>query len=255
MRERSPYRFSINVNRTSTLAIDFIARFGDDLAMRYDGGKGVSFPHLINLMPPHQRYVETHLGGGAVMRHKRPAASQVGIDLDPRVVDTWRKNCPHLCEIVHGDAVDQLMAMKLDADTVVYADPPYLAETRRRSRVYRCEYSTRDHERLLECLDSLSCRVLLSGYPSALYERYLSGWSVHRFQAKTHTDVREEWVWFNYPKPIALHDDRYLGDDFRERELIRRRQNRLRNRISQLSTTEQASLYAWLQGRIELGAK
>ncbi|CAG0979366.1 hypothetical protein MTYP_01670 [Methylophilaceae bacterium] len=221
--------------------------------MRYDGGKGVSFPHLINLIPPHRKYVETHLGGGAVMRNKLPAKNQIGIDLDPHVIETWRQDLAHHCHIIHGDAVDNILAMELDAETVVYSDPPYLAETRRRSRVYRCDYSVRDHERLLECLISLPCKVLLSGYPSALYERCLAGWSVYRFEAKTHVGMREEWVWYNFQKPTVLHDDRYMGSNFREREVIRRRQNRLRNRISQLSEAEQASLYAWLRGRVETG--
>jgi DNA adenine methylase len=208
--------------------IDIIAKFSDDIVMRYDGGKGVSFPHIINLIPPHRKYIETHLGGGAVMRHKRPASSQIGIDLDINVIETWTQNLAHHCEIIHGDAVNQLQSMNLDANTVIYADPPYLAETRRRSRVYRCDYTVQDHINLLECLSFLPCKILLSGYPSKLYERYLTGWSVYRFEAKTHVGMREEYVWFNYPKPTLLHDDRYLGNDFREREVIRRRQGRLR---------------------------
>lgn len=221
--------------------------------MRYDGGKGVSFPHLINLIPPHRKYVETHLGGGAVMRNKLPAAHQVGIDLDPQVINLWRQDLAHHCDIIQGDAVDSLSTMRLNADTVIYADPPYLAETRRRVRVYRCDYSAKDHERLLECLVSLPCKILISGYPSKLYERYLAGWDVYRFEAKTHVGMREEWVWYNYPKPVVLHDDRFLGNNFRERELIRRRQERLRSRISDLTEAEQASLYAWMRERIETG--
>ncbi|WP_026295480.1 DNA adenine methylase [Methylophilus methylotrophus] len=219
--------------------------------MRYDGGKGVSFPHIINLIPPHRRYIETHLGGGAVMRHKRPAISQIGIDLDSKVIETWSQNFPHYCDIIHGDAVSHLEFMSLDADTVVYADPPYMTETRRRTRVYRCDYTEQDHVRLLECLTSLPCKVILSGYPSKLYEKYLANWSVYRFEAKTHVGIREEWVWFNYKKPSVLHDDRYLGSDFRERELIKRRQDRLRDRISKLSESEKSSLYSWLSNEVK----
>ena len=73
---------------------------------------------------------------------------------------------------------------------------------------------------------------------------------MHRFEAKTHVGMREEWVWFNYQKPIVLHDDRYLGSDFREREVIKRRQDRLRNRISKLSESEQASLSKWLSNQV-----
>lgn len=180
------------------------------------------------------------------MRHKRPAIEQIGIDLDLTVTSMWSQRYPSVCQVIHGDAVDQLAQLGVDEDTVVYADPPYHPDTRRRSRVYRCDYSEKDHVRLLECLIKLPCKVLLSGYPNPLYERYLRDWSVHRFQAKTHVDVREEWVWFNYPKPKVLHDDRYLGNNFREREVIRRRQDRIKNRISQLSTQERVALHMWL---------
>ena len=58
--------------------------------MRYPGGKGKCFQRLINLMPEHATYIETHLGGGAVMRHKRPAQRNIGIDVDAQVIDAWR---------------------------------------------------------------------------------------------------------------------------------------------------------------------
>ncbi|HJW53990.1 MAG TPA: DNA adenine methylase [Burkholderiaceae bacterium] len=230
--------------------LDPLANSGDTFVMRYDGGKGTCFAQLINLMPPHRQYIETHLGGGAVMRHKRPADRQIGIDLDPDVVTNWRTNWSTMCEAVHGDAVDYLGNAQLDGDTVIYADPPYHPDTRRRSRVYRFDYSVRDHERLLDCLTGLPCKILLSGYPSSLYERKLAGWSVHRFNMRTHVDTREEWVWFNFPTPKVLHDDRYLGDNFREREVIRRRQMRIRDRIDQLSIVEQQALCAWLSNKL-----
>ena len=218
--------------------------------MRYNGGKGVCFPLLINLMPQHTRYIETHLGGGAVMRNKRPAQQQIGIDIDPAVAELWNRQWPGLCDVINSDAVDYLERNALDGDTLIYADPPYLPETRRRSRVYRHDYSANDHERLLECLTAVPCRVMISGYPSALYERYLGGWSTHRFRARTHVETKEEWVWFNYSKPSVLHDDRYFGENFREREVIRRRQDRLRHRIDRLSVTEKVSLYSWLSNKV-----
>jgi site-specific DNA-adenine methylase len=187
------------------------------------------------------------LGGGAVMRNKLPAVEQIGIDLDPAVLNIWRQRWPKLCDLVPGDAVDYLQSIQLDSDTVIYSDPPYHPDTRRRERVYRCDYSIRDHERLLECLVALPCKIMISGYASPLYEKHLAGWSVHRFQAKTRVDIREEWVWFNYAKPEVLHDNRHLGKNYREREVIRRRQERLRSRICRLSMAEQMSLYGWLE--------
>lgn len=216
--------------------------------MRYAGGKGVSYPHLINLMPPHTRYIETHLGGGAVMRNKHPAREQIGIDIDARVIEGWQET--DLCQLIQVDAVAYLQEVQVDRNTLVYADPPYHPDTRRRARVYRHDYSADDHGRLLECLTSLNCQVMISGYPNPLYERYLSDWSVHRYNAKTHTDVREEWVWFNFDRPQILHDSRYIGGNFREREIVRRRQARLRDRIAQLPIVEQSALLNWLSDQV-----
>ena len=52
----------------------------------YPGGKGGVFQRLINLMPSHEVYIETHLGGGAIMRNKRPALRNIGIEIDPKVI-------------------------------------------------------------------------------------------------------------------------------------------------------------------------
>ncbi len=38
-------------------------------------------------MPPHEIYIEAHLGGGAVMRHKYPAKRNIGIEIDSEVIE------------------------------------------------------------------------------------------------------------------------------------------------------------------------
>lgn len=227
-------------------SLDTIAKNGDACDMRYDGGKGTCYAQLINLIPPHQRYIETHLGGGAVMRYKKPALEQYGIERDHAVVEMWERELKDHCKLLHGDAIDCLEALPVDSNTFVYSDPPYHPDTRRRARVYKHDYSVEDHVRLLDCLTKLPCDVLISGYTSPLYEQRLATWNKHKFLVRTRVGMREECVWFNYAKPDIPHDDRYLGDDFRQREVIRRRQSRLRQRVEKLSRAEQASLHAWL---------
>lgn len=51
--------------------------------MGYPGGKGRLWQDIVALMPPHDTYIETHLGGGAVIRNKRPARVNIGVDIDP----------------------------------------------------------------------------------------------------------------------------------------------------------------------------
>ena len=45
--------------------------------MNYPGGKGGVYQRLINLMPPHDVYIETHLGGEAIIRNKKPAKIEI----------------------------------------------------------------------------------------------------------------------------------------------------------------------------------
>lgn len=60
--------------------------------MTYPGGKNGSgvYQAIINLMPPHRVYIEPFLGGGAIMRLKRPAIANIGVDSD----DTIEHNYP-----------------------------------------------------------------------------------------------------------------------------------------------------------------
>jgi hypothetical protein len=57
------------------MPLDIIASFSDPRAMVYAGGKNGAgvYQTIINLMPPHDVYIEPFLGGGAIMRQKRPA--------------------------------------------------------------------------------------------------------------------------------------------------------------------------------------
>lgn len=56
--------------------------------MSYPGGKagpGV-YQQIINQMPPHDVYIEAFLGAGAIMRRKRPAGLNIGIEADAGVI-------------------------------------------------------------------------------------------------------------------------------------------------------------------------
>lgn len=217
--------------------------------MRYPGGKGKCYQRLINLMPPHETYIETHLGGGAVLRNKRPAKSNIGIDADERVVATWGQNFSKWCNVVQADAAAFLEQYPFQGSELVYADPPYVATTRRRSKIYRYEYSDGDHLRLLDVLAALPCMVMISGYASAIYQERLSEWRKVSFSANTQSGIREECVWMNFPEPSRLHDASFLGTTFREREAIKRRHQRLFDRFGRMDPTEREHILQVLNNR------
>jgi len=261
--------------------------------MGYPGGKsgpGV-YHRLINLMPPHQTYVEPFLGGGAVMRLKRPAPYSIGVDLDAAVIRQWRSGIgeaaarprsvtlpisaaacesadagqeassgesaaarstanapiwapeisadtgafadprvsarspisdPPRFRFLRGDALTFLQSYPFAQDDVIYCDPPYLMSTRSSGPLYRHEFSDEQHAELLSTIGELPCRVMISGYWSELYASRLHRWNSIHFETMTRGGMATEWVWYNYDAPVALHDYRFLGESFRQRQDLKR---------------------------------
>jgi DNA adenine methylase len=283
--------------------------------MTYPGGKNGAgvYQAIINRMPPHRVYIEPFLGGGAIMRLKRPAAVNIGLDLDADVIRRFRRWRPIPADSAmlaiggtgqtgeggqprqkrradptagSDDAAGRIAgsgdgrrrvdpnppekarssprARKRDAssyrfeiadamaflrdypyvgDELVYCDPPYMHETRGRRNLYRFEMEDAQHEDLLALLKGLPCRVMLSGYWTRLYARVLKRWDSFTFSAVNRAGQRTtEWVWSNFAEPVALHDYRYLGANFRERERIKRKKARWVNRLVKMPTLERKAL-------------
>jgi DNA adenine methylase len=82
-------------------------------------------------------------------------------------------------------------------DTLFYVDPPYLPETRIYSKKgYRYEMTKEEHESLLFQLSALRGKVVLSGYPSELYESMLFTWKrIDRQVLTTGQGCRTEVLW------------------------------------------------------------
>jgi len=228
---------------------DLRAINSDASSFRYPGGKGGAgvYQTLINNMPPHDVYIETHIGGGAVMRHKKRAKMNIGIDADPAASGL---TIPGIIAI-NGDASvffkTRAGRKSINEKTFVYSDPPYLMETRKSGKIYDYEYTTEQHIELLDVLKSLPCMVMISGYWSELYANTLAEWNSFSFEAQTRRGMATEWVWFNYPWPTELHDYRYLGDNFRERERIKRKIKRWVARLARLPQLERAALFSAME--------
>lgn len=89
-------------------------------------------------------------------------------------------------------------------DVLIYADPPYLLDTRG-GKLYRHEMTEQDHVELLVALLQHKGAVILSGYPSELYDRELKGWSrITRRSYNQNKDPRTEVLWCNFELPEQI---------------------------------------------------
>jgi len=173
---------------------------------------------IIAMMPPHNTYIETHLGGGAIMKRKPPALKNLGIDRDPQAIREF--GCEYPVELITGCAHSFIANYDFKGYELLYCDPPYLISTRTSPRRYRYDYTEGDHVELLNLLKSVPCQVMLSGYPSKLYDDALGDWNNVQVQAISRGGIRTEKVWFNF-EIDRVHWASYTGKNFTERQNVK----------------------------------
>lgn len=91
-------------------------------------------------------------------------------------------------------------------DVLIYADPPYILETRTK-RHYKHELTTEDHVELLKLLNDHPGPVLLSGYEHDLYNDLLNKWHKQSISVLAEAGAkRQEVLWIN---PVAATQGYY----------------------------------------------
>lgn len=224
MREKAPAEFNIGIDRSGAAIAAAREEFENSVSDRLTPGLAIR-PALASL-----RILTPH------------SAMRPGIDLlviDKRVFGpspsfTFRRM----------DVVKFLTSYKVTGNEFIYLDPPYLIETRSgKSALYEHEFTDWQHVELLKLIRRMKCCVAISGYPSRLYADMLGDWRRvdYRNTTRGHS-VRTECLWCNYDEPSVLHDYRYIGDDFRDRERIRKVQRNLLGKLRRLPTLERRAL-------------
>ena len=173
------------------------------------------------------------------MLRKPAALHNIGIDLDPEALRAFE--CDYPVAKVNACAHNFLSTYAFRGRELVYCDPPYLHDTRTSSRRYRFDYETQDHIELLKLLKTLPCSVMLSGYPSVLYDELLTGWRSLELQVMNHGGVRTEKLWFNFT-PDRVHWSRYAGKNFTDRQRIKRKAESWRRRYQALPREERLAV-------------
>ena len=104
-----------------------------------------------------------------------------------------------LAQIESMDAI-ALIERYDKANCLIYADPPYMPETRSKG-IYAFECDDDYHARLLDALDAHSGAVVLSGYDNDLYNQRLAHW--RRVTKESYAELgckRSEALWIKEAK-------------------------------------------------------
>lgn len=98
-------------------------------------------------------------------------------------------------------AIELIERFRYD-NVFIYADPPYMLETRT-GKQYKYEMSDQDHIELLEVLLQHPGPVITSGYDNELYNDMLADWDTDTIAERAEYGGKKiEKIWMNY-KPIG----------------------------------------------------
>ena len=101
-------------------------------------------------------------------------------------------------------------------NTFIYADPPYVKETRTSTKIYEHEYTTEDHIKLLQTItECKQAKIMLSGYPNKLYDKHLKDWKTITFNVKKSSSrnsgkikpMATEQLWMNYEPFVDIFEE------------------------------------------------
>jgi DNA adenine methylase len=141
---------------------------------------------------------------------------------------TWPEAIPAFTRRLRGVVIENRNALEViermdSTSTLIYADPPYCHSTRSaimgrsaKTHGYRHEMTDDDHRQLAAVLHKCVGMVVLSGYPSDLYDQELfADWV--RYERRAVADgakIRTEVVWLNRSCATALEQQAAQGRMF-----------------------------------------
>lgn len=104
--------------------------------------------------------------------------------------------------IIENRAASEVISAHDSKESLFYIDPPYVSSTRDPGSDYKFEMTIEEHKILAAQLSEIKGMVIVSGYPSPLYDEIYKGWyKEEKFALADGAKKRTECLWFspNFP--------------------------------------------------------
>jgi DNA adenine methylase len=141
------------------------------------------------------------------------------------------------------DIIQTFFNVPATTEKFIFMDPPYLHSTRpKNTNIYEFELSESDHIKLLSSIGSIQVNTMIIHPDCDLYNEYLKSWRSVQLKIRYHNKTSIEKLYMNYEKPKKLLTTKYLGKDCWDRQRIKRKGDRLINKIKSLNDQERQFL-------------
>jgi DNA adenine methylase len=223
--------------------------------MKYFGGKNLAglYQWIINNIPQHDTYIEPFAGSGAIYRLKRPALKSYLCELEPKA---FRNLETSIGSQNPETAIGSTACLNTDGlefieenfrlcgpETFIYADPPYVLESRKSDTRYKFDWTDDHHHKMLDLFLPMKASIAISGYENSIYSGRLKGWRmVHTWAVTRSGKMAKECLWMNYAPPMLLHDSSYAGSGFTDRQRIKRKAQRWAAKFAALPAAERQAI-------------
>lgn len=220
----------------------------------YNGGKNGSgvYQAIINQVPPHDVFISGFAGNCGVLSNiRRAPMASIAIDVDAGVIEGW--NSIKGIKALNSDFfkyLDNFCPVSFsDISYFFYLDPPYLGTSRKSNQpLYKNEMQDpATHKKLLLQAKKIEYPVCINHYPCELYDTMLKGWRKLEIIGRTRSGMVTDCLYMNYPEPTALHDYRYIGNDYREREMYKKSKKNMLAKFARMTALERSYVISELQ--------
>lgn len=219
----------------------------------YKGGKNGNgtYQTIINQIPKHEIYIEPFAGSAAIFRHKLAAVNSILCDKSREQCEKLKNKLSPSPIIINCDTIQSIhfiiemgnILHNCNHSVFMYLDPPYPMESRTyKKNIYKYELSTAHHNALLNAIRSANFNIAISTYENTMYATKLKNWRLVLYQSIVRGGTRTEFLYMNYSEPSELHDYKYIGNTFRQRETFNRYRKNYINKFNRFPATLQNSI-------------
>lgn len=214
--------------------------------MYYPGNKNIPglIHKIVNQIPVCQYFYEPFAGSAAVSKFLSVLPGmQTDFyinDLDPAVTANYDFTSGMNISTINGfDILARLIRHRSGTDYFVFIDPPYHHSTRPdHTDIYNYEFTHDDHVKLLSTVIELNCNCMIIHPVCDLYNQALKSWRSVPVTVRYHSKTSFENLYMNYPGPEQLLTYVLTGKDCWDRQRIKRKGDRLIQKLSSLPAAE-----------------
>jgi len=213
-------------------------------ANSYPGRKGAAgtWQKIVSNVPKCDLFIDAMCGSG-IIGSLIKNCQVIFNDIDRNVIDNIRTSSDFALFL---NEPYQEIIKRFDNGNkgrVFYFDPPYILNTRSwQQPIYKFDWGKVEHEQFVKVILKMKCNVMLSHYPCDFYDKALKKWRKITYNAITRAGVRKESLYMNFPQPVLLQCADHIGENFTDRQRIKRKVERQINRLKNETDQERAAI-------------